>query len=254
MAASMRALLSSADLIDLIVEVRDARVPRSTAVARSHPKLRAKPALVLLNRDDLALSTSTTGWIADLAKDHIKAFRGVGTRAGTLRPLRDALLNSKSKRGKIRVAVVGAPNTGKSSVINALIRRKRAVVENRAGVTRHLRWLPLDARVELLDTPGVLEPKIASPVVAWQFAACGILPETAYDPEAVVAELSNWIARHASSRVSLPHLQDFAAERGMLRRGGVADLSNAARSLLAAFREGSFGRITFELPKSEPAQ
>lgn len=248
MAAGLRALLASADLIDLIVEVRDARLPRSTAVARSHPRLRTKPALVLLNRDDLAVSTLTSDWLAALAKDHIKAFRGVGTRAGTLRPLRAALLSSPSKPGKIRVAVVGAPNTGKSSVINALIRRKRAIVENKAGVTRHLRWLPLDAHVELLDTPGVLEPKIANPVVAWQFAVCGILPETAYDPEAVVAELLSWISHHAPARISLPHLRDFATEHGMLRRGGKPDLTNAARAYIGSFRAGLFGRITFELP------
>lgn len=248
MAAGLRAVFESADLIDLVIEVRDARMPRSTAVAALHPKLRGKPTIVLLNRQDLADALLTARWLAALAASGTGAFAGTGTRAATLKDLRTALLAVRGRRGKVRAAVVGAPNTGKSSVINALVRRRRAVAENRAGVTRHIRWIGLDEKTDLLDTPGVLEPRIASAAIAWQLGACGVLPESAFDAESIAAHLVRWAASHHGECAKIPSLESFARRRGMLRRGGEPDWPNAARAYLAAFQAGSFGRITFELP------
>lgn len=248
MAAGLRAVLAAADLIDLVIEVRDARLPHSTAVADLHAKLRSKPTLVLLNRQDLAEPAFTTAWLTALTKSGVSAFAGTGTRAASLRPLRAALLNFRGRRAQIRAAIVGAPNTGKSSVINALVHRKRTITQNRAGVTRHIRWIALNERTDLLDTPGVLEPKIASPTTAWQFAMCGILPESAFDPEEVAEEFSTWLSRHRQEHATVPNLETFARCRGMLRRGGELDRRNAARALIKEFRAGNVGRITFELP------
>ena len=147
------------------------------------------------------------------------------------------------------VAVVGAPNTGKSSVINALVHRKRAIVQNKAGVTRHVRWIALDDHVDILDTPGVLAPRITSQTVAWQLAVCGILPESAFDAEEVVDRLSAWLGLSATNHSGVPDVEMFARERGMLRRGGEIDRRNAARTYLKEFRAGNLGRVTFELPE-----
>jgi ribosome biogenesis GTPase A len=249
MAAGLRALLASADLLDVIIEVRDARMPRSTSVVHLHPKLRAKPLIVLLNREELAVTDATAQWIAALSTSGLQTFSGIGTRAASLGPLRTALLRFRARRSKVRAAVVGAPNTGKSSVINALVRRKRTVTENKAGVTRHVRWVALSETTDLLDTPGLLQPKIPNATVAWQLALCGILPESAVDAETVVARLSAWLVEHPTQRGNIPTLETFATERGMLRSKGALDLANAARAFVASFRSGAFGRHTFELAR-----
>jgi ribosome biogenesis GTPase A len=248
MAAGKRALDERASLIDLVVEVRDARVPAATAVAALHPKLRAKPRVTLLNHEDLADPAATTRWLRALRPGG-PAFATIGTRATSLHGAREAVLASPRRRATLHVAVVGAPNTGKSSVINALARRKRAIAQDRAGVTRHVRWLALAPGVELLDTPGVLPPKIVSRDAAWQLAACGCLPESAYDAEDVVERLGAWLhAAGLEAAAARVDLTEFARAHGMLRKGGEVDRAAAARKLLTRFRSGSFGRFTFELP------
>lgn len=250
MAAGLRAVLESADLVDVVLEVRDARIPRSTAVAKLHRRLKNKPTFVLLNREDLADSALTRAWLATLQKAGTTAFSAVGTRAASLRSLRTALLACKSKRNRIRIAVVGAPNTGKSSVINALIRRKSAAAHDKPGVTKQVRWIPLDSRAEVLDTPGVLEPKITNAQVAWQLALCGILPESAFDFEHVAAQFAAWLAAHRPEYSGEADLETFARRHGMLQSGGEPDRLNAARVLIKEFRAGKFGRFTFEDPKA----
>jgi len=249
MAAGLRELASFASGIDAVIEVRDARLPATTAVSLQ-PRLRAKPRLVVLNREDLADSAATAQWLRALRREQ-PAFATTGTSAASVRPVRGCLAVMPRRRAALHVAVIGAPNTGKSSVINALSRRKRAIAQDRAGVTRHLRWLPLGGGIQLLDTPGVLAPKITSRDAAWQLAACGGLPEAAYDPEEVVERLGAWLRAHGFDNAAARcDLSDFAASHGMLRKGGELDRLAAARKLLALFRGGAFGRFTFELPKA----
>jgi ribosome biogenesis GTPase A len=248
MAAGIRAVVAVADLIDIVIEVRDARVPRSTAVADLHPRLRSKSQIALLNRADLAEDAATAAWLSALKAGGRAAFSTVGTKAATLRALRADLLSRPRKRAVLRVAVVGAPNTGKSSVINGLSRHKRAVVADKAGVTRHVRWLKLETGVELLDTPGLLPPRIVGDDAAWQLSLCGSLPETAFDVEETVAHLHAWLARHKAQLAASTELDAFAQARGMRRRGGELDRLNAARKLVSLFRAGKLFRATFEMP------
>ena len=248
MAAGVRALESVAGLVDLVIEVRDARAPAATAVVHLHPRLRSKPCVTLLNREDLAESAATASWLRALRETR-PAFATRGTSAASLRSVRTAIERQPRRRGSLRVAVVGAPNTGKSSIINGLSRRKRAIARDRPGVTRSLQWLTLAPGIELLDTPGVLAPRITSRDAAWQLAACGSLPETAYQPEEVVERMGAWLRSHGHA-VAAAHfdLDEFARAHGMLRKGGEIDRAGAARKLLAQFRQGAFGRFTFELP------
>ena len=260
MAAGIRAVLEVADLIDVVIEVRDARVPAATSVADEHPRLKRKPRIVLLNRADLAEDAATAAWLRSLtSKGEARptagagapsAFATVATRAATVRAVRSDLLARPRKRGVLRAAVIGAPNTGKSSVINALSRHKRAVVADRAGVTRHVRWLKLEQGVELLDTPGLLPPRIVSEESAWQLSLCGSLPETAFDVEETVAHLERWLGSHRRALAAAADLDAFAAARGMRRRGGELDRRNAARKFVSLFRAGELFRLTFELPEN----
>ncbi|HXW76747.1 MAG TPA: GTPase [Candidatus Eremiobacteraceae bacterium] len=249
MAAGLRALLSVADLIDLVIEVRDARMPSSTAVAAAHPRLRAKPSIVLLNRSDLAEAALTARWEATLRSAGVTAHATIGTRAASLAPVRADLAARPRKRALLRAAVVGAPNSGKSSVINALGRTKRAVAQDKPGVTRHVRWLRAAPDVELLDTPGLLPPRIESEDAAWQLAACGTLPESAFDAEDAAEHLHRWLLANRPRLARDVDVESFALAHGMRVRGGELDRANAARKLLSLFRGGKLFRITFERPK-----
>jgi len=244
MAAGLRSVLAASDLITVVLEVRDARLPRSTAVAAQHKKLRAKPLIVVLNHADLAAPAVTKEWLADFARQGVRAFACVGTRAATLRPVREALLADKRTPARaVRAAVVGAPNTGKSSIINALARRRSTQTQDRPGVTRAIQWIRLDGSAQLLDTPGVLAPRIGDPTSAWRLAACGVLAESAVDIEDVAAKLA--LDLHAQD------LESYARQHGMLRRAGTPDTLNAARAFLKEFRDGRLGRHTFERPEHE---
>ncbi len=248
MAAGLRALVKASDLIDVLVEVRDARLPKTTAVAGMPRKLNTKPSLIFLNREDLADRAMTSAWIAALREEGRLAFSGIGTKAQSLRHLRKALLSQSARRFRLRVAVVGAPNTGKSSVINALSREKRALTRNKPGVTRHLQWLRFGDRVDILDTPGVLPSRQTDATAAWQLALCGILPEAAFDPLEVVERFALWCLQHRPEIAPAADLDSFAARRGKRQRGGELDRTAAARMLLSAFRAGTFGGVTFERP------
>ena len=249
MAAGMRAVLRAAPLIDLVVEVRDARLPAATAVAHLHAGLKRKPVIVLLNREDLAQPAATQQWLVALRARALTAFAGVGTRAASLRPVRNAILTAGRRHGRLRVAVVGAPNTGKSSVINALAHRKRAVAQDRAGITRHTGWLRLADGIDVLDTPGVLAPRITGEDAAWQLALCGSLPDAAFDAETVVERFAAWLREHRPKLAHLAELEEFARSRGMRRRGGEIDRAAAARTFIALFRDGGVSRFTFEGPE-----
>jgi ribosome biogenesis GTPase A len=109
-------------------------------------------------------------------------------------------------------------------------------------------WINIGGGVELLDTPGVLEPRITDATIAWQLAMCGVLPESAFDAEATVEAFYAWVARHRPKVGASLDLSVFAKRRGMLRQGGEIDRPNAARALMREFQSGKLGRFTFELP------
>ena len=249
MAAGLRAVVENAAVIDAVIEVRDARIPRATAATGLHPSLVRKRRIVLLNREDLADPAMTDRWLTSLGRAGVAAFAGVGTHAVTLKGVRAALLSQRPREGRLRAAVIGAPNTGKSSVINALGRRKRAVAQAKAGVTRQVRWLSIGDAVELLDTPGVLAPRITSAAAAWQLALCGSLPDAAFDAEDVVAKFETWLRVHRPGDADEYELAAFARRHGMIRRGGEIDARNAARKLISRFRAGALPHITFESPE-----
>jgi ribosome biogenesis GTPase A len=248
MAAGLRAVVENAAVIDAVIEVRDARIPRATAATGLHPSLARKRRIVLLNREDLADPEATDLWLSSLARDGVTAFAGIGTHAGSLKGLRNALVSQRPREGRLRAAVIGAPNTGKSSVINALGRRRRAMTQDKAGVTRHVRWLSIGDSVELLDTPGVLAPRITSAAAAWQLALCGSLPDSAFDAEDVAAHFAAWLHIHRPGDADEYELNAFARRHGMIRRGGEIDARNAARKLVAQFRAGANLKVTFESP------
>jgi len=246
MARAMRKIGEFLSSIDIVIEVVDARVARSGRNPALAKLAGRRARIVVFSREDIAEVRVTKAWIAALEGEGAVALAVDGRAAGSVARVATAMKRvAGTRRGVSRAMVVGIPNSGKSSIINGLLRRGKAKTEDRAGVTRQLQWFRLPPNVELMDTPGILVPKIASKAAQWKLAICGAVPRNRYDPEDVARACARWIAAQHPRR-SVPDLDGFASDRGFVRRGGEIDFHNAAQSYIRALGEGEFGRFSFE--------
>ena len=250
MVASMRLMRERLELVDVVIEVVDARLPTLSANPLLEELIGLKARIVLLGRDDLADPHITGKWIAYEHRLGRRALAINGKQQGSVRNALPLLNELAAQRKTTRAMVVGIPNTGKSTVINGLAKRIAAKAEDRAGVTRSLAWFRVSPTLEIMDTPGILVPKIETAEAQWQLALCNALPRERYDAQEVVEHFTQWAAAH---RRSVPTLEVFARQRGFLRRGMDVDYHNAAGAFVKDFNLGKFGRITFETPP-EPGE
>jgi len=247
MAAAMRKLAERLSLADVVIEVRDARLPEISGNPDLDRLVGTRSRLLVLGREDLADPAETRRWLAWYTRVGRRAVAVDGRSQPGVGAARSALDELLRGTGPSRLIVVGIPNTGKSALINGLARRTVARTENKAGVTRQLRWLRIDPMLEIMDTPGILVPKIASTTAQWMLALTGALPRARYDPEEIATIFAGWAADHVP-RAQVPDLEAFARTRGFVRRGDALDLHNAAGAYVKAFNAGTFGRFTFESP------
>jgi ribosome biogenesis GTPase A len=249
MVRAMRRIAEYLKLIDIVIEVIDARAVRSDANPMLDRLIGDRARFVALSRDDLADPATTKAWIEQFASRGREAI-AVEARAqqSVSRILAAVTARAKGRSGISRVIVVGVPNSGKSSIINGLLKRGAAKTEDRAGVTRQLQWFRLAPTIELMDTPGILVPKIATAQAQWKLALIGAVPRERYDPYEVSVEFHGWLLERSGGRTKVPDLATFAAARGFVRRGGEVDEHNAAQGYIKAFNDGVFGRISLEAP------
>ena len=273
MAKTRRLITANCKLVDIVVEVVDARIPRSSRNPELLNLIGSKPFLTLLNKSDMADDKVTEQWLAFYKKQGLTALKvdcksgkGVGAVLPAIREkLHNRLERMAAKGAKgmpIRIMVVGIPNVGKSSVINRLSGGKKAKVEDRPGVTRGKQWISLPGNVELLDTPGVLWPKFEDQNVGKKLAFTGAIRDQIMDVEWLAMKLLEFLAASypgtvlARYKVDITGLDDsFAAleaigrARGMLVSGGEIDTLRAATMLLDEFRGGKLGRLSVESPE-----
>jgi ribosome biogenesis GTPase A len=250
MVRAMRKIGDYLSLIDVVVEVVDARVPRSGRNPKLDELAARRARVIVLNRADLADPQTTKEWVAHFAAAGIEAVPADGRAQPSVARVATAMRKlAKDRRGTARALVIGIPNSGKSSIINGLLKRSAAKTENRAGVTRQLQWFRLPPNIELMDTPGILVPKIATKAAQWKLAIAGAVPRTRYEPEEVVNAFHAWVlARYPAAGV--PDLETFASTR-FARRGGEVDYHNAAQAYIRTLNEGTLGRFSFESPHDE---
>lgn len=262
-------------LVDIVVEILDARIPYSSRNPDLAQLTVGKPRVVLLNKADAADDTVTALWIRHYRAQGIPALaidcksgRGLNGFASLIRDtLAERIAHWKDKgmaNRPIRMMIAGVPNSGKSSLINRLSKGGKARVEDRPGVTRGNQWFVTADGFHMLDTPGVLWPKFDDQTVAQHLAYTGAIRDEVLNTEelacGLLTILSHGYEGMLRARYKLPDelppecedmwelLQLIARRRGMLVSGGEADTERASAMLLDEFRGGKIGRISLENP------
>lgn len=250
--------------IDVVIEMLDARLPFSSANPMLARLARHKPTLKLLSKSDLADPEITAEWVAYYNEQaNTRALPIVTSDTKTLQPIADTCqqLSSQIRESRsVRALVIGIPNVGKSTLINSLAGRRIAKVGNEPAVTKHQQKIQVGERLQVIDTPGVLWPRIENPNSAYRLAASGAIRNTAMDYEDVgLWAADNLLKSYPEALMARYNLKDLpttgelllgeiAARRGGLRAGGVIDLHRAGEVLLYDLRGGHLGPVSLERP------
>lgn len=272
MTKTVRQMEKVISLCDGVVEIVDARIPKSSRNPEFDRVLRRKPRVIVLNKSDLSDPEVNELWKKHYLKDGIKPFScnsksGEGTGKffsfleeafkETLTKYRDKGMKGK----KLRLMVVGVPNVGKSTFINRLVGSNTLLAADRPGVTRSGQWVVTKGNCELYDTPGVLWHKFEDKTQGEHLAYCGSVKDDILDKEYLASRLCEFLFENYREEFCLRYsieketegdgwdlLQLVAKKRGMLLSGGELNTERAAAALLDELRAGKIGKISFERP------
>lgn len=274
-AKAEKALIEQLKKVDVVLEVRDARIPHSS----HHPQIQRwigeKPHVLVLNRIDLVTPVSHQLWLDALKAEglaphctdaqHGKGIKAVITAAEKVGVSINQRRRSRGMRPRpVRAVVLGFPNVGKSALINRLLKRRIVESARRPGVTRQLRWVRVSPDLELLDTPGVLPAKLDNQAAAYKLAICDDIGTAAYENQLVATALIELIQalescdpkrgflpdkilqnRYQIDPTSLTAADYLETAAEQLHQG---DLERMAQKVLNDFRKGLLGKVTLELP------
>ena len=272
MTKARRMMQENIKLIDLIIELVDARVPLSSRNPDIDELGRGKARLILINKADLAEDRLNDEWVAYFKEKGYYAVKVNSRKGGGIKSIQSVIQEAckeKTERDRkrgilnrpVRAMVVGIPNVGKSTFINALAGKACAKTGNKPGVTKGKQWIRLNKSVELLDTPGILWPKFEDQEVGLKLAFIGSIKDEILQTEELAAELVKFLKEYypgiLEEKYDIPEeqdtykcLADIAKSRHCLVRGSELDTEKAASILLDDFRGGRLGRITLERPQA----
>lgn len=272
MTKALRMMRANLKLVDVVIELLDARIPASSANPVMNELLEGKPRIVALNKVDLADPEWTKKWISHFSAQGLKvvaldSMTGTGTKAlvsqvEQLGAAKAGKLVAKGVNARaVRAMILGIPNVGKSSLINKLKGVHVANTADKPGVTRGKQWIKIGLNLELLDTPGVLWPKFEDPQVGFRLAITGAIKEDIYDNEKVIVHMLRLLREQYSERLierynltpPLPEdtmelLDLIGKRRGCLRSGGIIDYEKTRRLILKEFRDTKLGNFTLDRP------
>ena len=259
-------------LVDVVIEIRDARIVKSSANPDIDEICSGKPRIILLNKSDLCEDSIVRSWCKRLSNDEVRAIAVncvTGKGLNEIKPLIDLLLKEKHDRLKnkgilnvvTRAMVVGIPNVGKSSFINKMAKNNIAKTGDRPGVTKSKQWIKTKLGLELMDTPGVLWPRFEDMEVGINLAFTGAVKDEVIDIEELALKLTERLQIVAPERLKerykltelydepIETLKKIALKRGAIISGGEIDYNRISNILLDEFRGGKIGKICLELPQ-----
>ena len=275
MTKAKRMMQENIKLIDLIIELVDARVPLSSRNPDIDELGKNKARLIILNKSDLAEERWNEAWTEYFKKKGFHVVKVNSRKGGGVKSVQSVIqeackakIERDRKRGilnrPVRAMVVGIPNVGKSTFINSLAGKAATKTGNKPGVTKGKQWIRLNKQVELLDTPGILWPKFEDQTVGLRLALIGSIKDEVLQTEELAAELIRFLAANypgvLENKYTITAAQDpyvmlgrIAESRHCLVRGNELDTEKAAMLLMDDFREGKLGRLTLEYPQTEEA-
>lgn len=273
MAKARREVTEKLKLVDIIIELLDARIPLSSRNPMIDEIIQHKPRLVLLNKADMADQSVTNEWVAYFAEKGIKALP-INAQAGegmkTIVSAAKEILKEKFDRLRakgvvnpraIRAMIVGIPNVGKSTLINRLANKNIAKTGNTPGVTKSQQWIKVGKELELLDTPGILWPKFEDQDVGLKLAVTGAIKDTILNLEDLAVYALRMLEKRYPERLEerfklkeipndLVELYDHVGKlRGCLAGGGLVDYDKVSELVVREIRSEKFGRISLESPR-----
>ncbi len=252
-------------MVDIVIEVIDARIPVSSRNPIIDELVKNKRRLIVLNKSDLSDPAANEAWAEHFKKQgnlvlsmNCMTGSGVGQLYKLLSRLQDEKNEGQLRKKSLRMMIVGVPNVGKSSLINRMTGKKSAKTGDRPGVTKGKQWLGLENGMQLLDTPGILWPKFEDPQVGLNLAFCGSIKDEILDTASLALELIKVLQRDYPQLLrerykldeldedALVNMEAIAAKRGFILPGKRIDYERCARTLLDEFRSGKIGNITLE--------
>lgn len=256
---------SNLKLVDIIIEILDARIPNSSKNPIINEITANKKRIILLNKADLADKRETFEWIRLFEKEGYKAIeidalngRGIDKLYKILNEFQAERDEEKRNSRPLRIMILGVPNVGKSSLINRLSGRKSTKTGNKPGITKGKQWITLENGMQLLDTPGILWPKFEEPEVGLNLAFAGSIKDEILEIQDIGYELIGFLAdnypeefmnRYKLSDLSddkLTNMEALALKRGFILPGKRIDYERTARTVIDEFRAGKIGKITLE--------
>ena len=272
MKKTQREIKENLKLVDAVIEIRDARIPKSSKNPDIDTLCAGKPRVILLNKSDLTDPKVTKAWKDSLTNDEtivleVNALKGEGLNA--IKPALLKLLKEKHDRLKAkglakittRAMVVGIPNVGKSTFINKMAKNNIAKTGDRPGVTKNKQWIKTKLGIELMDTPGVLWPKFEDEIVGLNLAFTGAIKDEIMDTEELALKLverlqetnpEELMTRYKLTELHenpLDNLDAIARKRGAIMSGNQIDYNRIAGIILDEFRGGKIGKISLEKPE-----
>ena len=267
MAKTKREIKEKIDLIDIVFEVVDARIPYSSKNKEIEEMAKGKPRVIVMTKIDLCDSGKTNKWIKYYEdKDYIVIPIDLINNPNTkiifdkIKPLVDEVNNKRKSKGlkerKARILIMGVPNVGKSTLINRLVGRKATNVGNRPGVTKNLEWIRINDKVELLDTPGILWPKLDEEEVAYNLASMTAIKEEVLDSEDIaiyiIKKLLSDYPDNIINRYNLTKTEDIVdildeiGKKIGAFRNSETDYDRVYKRVIKDLQDGYLGKITFD--------
>lgn len=272
MAKTRRVMAEDIKMVDVVVELLDARIPKSSQNPDVKELTMNKPRIIVLNKSDLADPSKNKLWKdwfnaqgIDVIYTNAITGEGLAELKNRLKAIMRPKLETAASKGRIlkpiKTMVVGIPNVGKSAFINKITGRATAVTGDRPGVTRSKQWVRINPEIQLMDTPGILWPKFEDPETGMHLAFTGAIRDEIMDVPTLAAKLLEKLAAlypaevrqryrfdEVSGKTGGELLKEAGRKRGCLISGGEIDYNRISNIILDEFRAGKIGKITLETP------